>query len=138
MKNNLSGTNTKMWNSELCKRTFSSAASWRERKAMRIKVFDYTLEAIRNRKYPLIVDGNTKEIALSLSDAAAGSLFFDHTHHPKTIDGRSDKKMVIEVVNSDCIDAAKDLLITTGTPSLVLNMASATHAGGGVENGAGA
>lgn len=139
MKNNLSGTNTKMWNSELCKRTFSSAASWREKKTMRIKVFDYTLEAIRNRKYLLIVDGNTQQIALSLSDAAAGSLFFDHTHRPKAINEiPSDKKMVIEVVNSDCIDAAEELLIATGIPPLVLNMASATHAGGGVENGAGA
>lgn len=126
------------WNAEWCKKAFSSSASWQEKKAMRIKVFESTLEAIGNRKYPLVINGKAQEIDLSLGNAVTGSLFFDRHHRPKPIDKPSNRNTSIEVLNADCIDAAKDLLIATGTSPLVLNMASATHAGGGVENGAGA
>lgn len=126
------------WNAEWCKKAFSSSASWQEKKAMRIKVFESTLEAISNRKYPLVINGKTQEIDLSLGNAVTGSLFFDRHHRPKPIDKSSNRNTSIEVLNADCIDAAKQLLDATGTPPLVLNMASATHAGGGVESGAGA
>lgn len=126
------------WNAEWCKKAFSSSASWQEKKAMRIKVFQSTLEAIGNRKYPLVINGKTQEIDLSLGNAVIGSLFFDRHHRPKPIDKPSNRNTSIEVLNADCIDAAKQLLDATGTPPLVLNMASATHAGGGVESGAGA
>lgn len=126
------------WNAEWCKKAFSSSASWQEKKAMRIKVFESTLQAIGNRKYPLVINGKTQEIDLSLGNAVTGSLFFDRHHRPKPIDKPSNRNTSIEVLNADCIDAAKQLLDATGTPPLVLNMASATHAGGGVESGASA
>ncbi len=130
-------TRKPQWNPLQCQKALASH-SWQEKRAVRQKVFQYTLDAINEKRYSVEVDGQKEDVCLSLADPVACSLFFNRTNRPEKIAFTTEYAMKVEVVNKDCIDAAKELLDATGAVPLVLNMASATHAGGGVEGGAGA
>ena len=99
-----------------------------DREARR-RVFEENLEILANRKY-LTPDG--REIDLKCEAPEYYDEPFELEEVPPVKDGT-----MFTVANEDCVESYKALLMDGYHPAL-LNMASATHPGGGVENGSGA
>lgn len=127
-----------VWDASYAKHIFVGS-SWMEKKAVRRAVFRYTCEAIARRGVRRISNDHVVEFPLVLNDWIP-STFYSATVKPAPVcvTKQYDTKTKIEVVNQDCLDAAQELMAQTDEKPLVLNMASPTHPGGGVANGAGA
>lgn len=95
----------------------------------RKKVFEDNLEILANRKYTT-PDG--REIGLKCEAPDYYEEPFELEEAPPVGSGT-----LFSVANEDCVESLKALLKEGYCPAL-LNMASATHPGGGVENGSGA
>jgi uncharacterized protein (TIGR02452 family) len=110
------------------------------RHAKRRKVYEYTLRAIRHGKYTIEDEFGKKESQpLLLGDVQGSTVFYDSLNKPETApDSPRYPSTRIEVLDSDCIDAAKHMLDEEGIRPIVLNMASYMNPGGGVVHGSGA
>lgn len=95
----------------------------------RKKVFEENLEILANEKY---TTPNGREIELKCEAPDFYDEPFELEEEPPVENGT-----LFTVANEDCVESFKALLRSGYHPAL-LNMASASHPGGGVENGSGA
>lgn len=95
----------------------------------RKRVFEENLEILANEKY---TTPNGREIELKCEAPDFYDEPFELEEEPPVENGT-----LFTVANEDCVESFKALLRSGYHPAL-LNMASASHPGGGVENGSGA
>lgn len=95
----------------------------------RKRIFEENLEILTNRKY---TTSDGREINLKCETPDYYDEPFELEEEPPVEHGT-----LFTVANEDCVESYKALLRDGYHPAL-LNMARATHPGGGIENGSGA
>lgn len=94
-------------------------------------IFQDTISCIHKGEY---ISPTGRVIKLNLQDMISGSVMFDTEIHPSKCTSQA-HKTIITIENADCLTVAEQLVRNNYNP-LLLNFASSSHAGGGVEKGA--
>ena len=127
--------NLPKWNAEEWLYKFDNAKSMGNTRDIRMEVFQHTCDVVEEGQY---ISDEGKPVSLELNENAVEDNDYCEDWFCLTDQKRLEKTR-IDVVESDCLVAARQMLMEDPTDDLcVLNMASPKNPGGGVFHGAGA